>query len=336
MVWLRSVAAGRVNRGEDPLPRPLHTSKPDDDDRLITAAILYYQADRSQDDIARHLGVSRPTVSRLLARARQIGVVRIEIVPLRVDLALAEHLRERLTLRSVHVAPGHADPDDPAPVLAGRVDDALDAAGLQAGDVVVVSWGRAVHSLGRYRLKPRTGVVVAPAMGGSTEDRPWFQANEIARHWAAALGGTPRYLHAPAYVSPALKRSLLREEGVRSTLDLWEVASAAVVGVGAWPKGDASLVAAGSPPISVITDAVGDAAARFFAEDGTLVHYPEESRLLAVTAERLRRIPHVVGVAAGVDKVRAIVGAAQARLVSSLVLDAVTARAVAAHLDGRT
>jgi DNA-binding transcriptional regulator LsrR (DeoR family) len=314
--------------------KPLNTYEPDADEPLVTAAIMYYQAGRSQEQIARHLGVSRPTVSRLLARARELGIVRIEIIPPSVDPNLAKDLQERLRLKGVHIAAGLADPDDPAPVLAGQLDDALAGLGLQAGDVIVVSWGRAVHSLARHELTPQPGVVIAPALGGSTEDRPWFQPNEIARQWAAALAGTPRYLHAPVFVSAALKRSLVQEEGIRSTLDLWETATVALVGIGAWPKHDPSLVAAGIPADDpAIADAVGDVVGRFFTEAGTLVQYSEEPRLLAITVDRLRRIPHVIGIAAGVDKARAIVGAARAGTINTLVTDTVTARAVAARLD---
>ena len=322
------------NQARSPLPRPLHAYEPDQDEPLVTAAIMYYEAGRSQEQIARHLGVSRPTVSRLLGRARQLGIVRIEIVPPTLDPSLASHLRDRLELQAVHIAAGLADPDDPAPVLAGRTNEALADIGLRAGDAIVVGYGRALHSLVHYQLIPRPGVLVAPALGGSSEDRPWFQPNEMARQWAAALGGTPRYLHAPAFVSPALKRSLVQEETIRSTLDLWETATVAVLGLGAWPEHDPGLAAAGFPPDDpAIADAVGDVAGRFFTEDGTLADYADEARLLAIAAERLRRIPHVVGIAAGLEKTRAIVGAARARLINTLVTDAVTARAVVDRLD---
>jgi DNA-binding transcriptional regulator LsrR (DeoR family) len=316
------------------LARPLHVYEPDQDEPLVTAAIMYYEAGRSQEQIARHLGVSRPTVSRLLGRARQLGIVRIEIVPPTLDPSLAGHLRDRLGLRAVHIAAGLADPGDPAPVLAGRTNEALADIGLRAGDVIVLSYGRALHSLVHYQLTPRPGVIVAPALGGSSEDRPWFQQNEMARQWAAALGGTPRYLHAPAFVSQALKDSLVQEDAIRSTLDLWDTATAAVVGIGAWPKHDPSLAAAGFPPDDpAIADAVGDVTGRFYTEDGTLAHYADEPRLLAIAAEQLRRIPHAVGIAAGLEKTKAIVGAARARLINTLVTDAITARAVVDLLD---
>src|SRR6266436_2649604 len=46
---------------------------------IVTAAHLYYVEDRSQEEVAKQLGVSRSTASRLLAEARQTGIVRIEV-----------------------------------------------------------------------------------------------------------------------------------------------------------------------------------------------------------------------------------------------------------------
>jgi DNA-binding transcriptional regulator LsrR (DeoR family) len=72
---------------------------------------------------------------------------------------------------------------------------------------------------------------------------------------------------------------------------------------------------------------------RFFAGDGTLIHYDKEPRLLAISAEQLQHIPHVIGIAVGTDKAEAILGAARAGLIDALVTDTVTARAVAALLE---
>jgi DNA-binding transcriptional regulator LsrR (DeoR family) len=313
--------------------RVLSAYDPGEDEPLVTAAIMYYEAHRSQEQIARHLGVSRPTVSRLLARARQLGIVRIQIVPPTVDPAVADDLREKLKLRDVHIAPGLAEPSDPGSVLAGVLDEALDGIGLQAGAVMVIGWGRALYSLARSDLTPRPGIVVASALGGSDEDQPWFQSNEIVRRWAANLHGTARYLHAPAFVSAELKRSLANEEGIGSALDLWDEATAAVVGIGAWPP-DPDTVALGfSASDPAIQPACGDVVGRFFAEDGTLVHYDKEPQLLAIAAEQLQRVPHAIGVAVGAEKAHAIIGAARAGLIDALVTDTFTARAVAALLE---
>jgi DNA-binding transcriptional regulator LsrR (DeoR family) len=303
-------------------------------DLLVTAAVLYYDHNEPQQSIARRLDVSRPTVSRLLARARDLGIVRISIVPPTIDPALSERLRERLGLRAVHIAPGQAEESDPGPILADALGLGLDQAALLPGDVVVVSWGRAVHSLAHHAPRSFPGVLVAAGMGGNAGDRPWFQPNEIARTWAAEFGGLPRYLHAPALVSPRLHDSLLAEAAVRSTVDMWDKAKVALVGVGAWPKPDASYAAAGFPiDDPALADAAGDVSGWSFTYEGELVPHRDQRRLLGVSPQQLRRIPHVIGFAASPTKARAAIGAARAGLIKVLVTDSVTSRAIDAQLD---
>lgn len=48
--------------------------------RAYEAASMYYVQGETMEVIARHLGVSRSTVSRLLLRAKQVGIVRIELI----------------------------------------------------------------------------------------------------------------------------------------------------------------------------------------------------------------------------------------------------------------
>ncbi len=47
---------------------------------MVAAARLYYLQDATQPEIADRLGTSRPTVSRLLAGARGVGIVGVDIV----------------------------------------------------------------------------------------------------------------------------------------------------------------------------------------------------------------------------------------------------------------
>ena len=48
-------------------------------EQMTRAALLYYTLDKSQAEIADELGVSRPTVARLLQRAREEGIVEIRV-----------------------------------------------------------------------------------------------------------------------------------------------------------------------------------------------------------------------------------------------------------------
>jgi DNA-binding transcriptional regulator LsrR (DeoR family) len=301
---------------------------------LVTVARMYYEHDASQKEIAEQLGVSRPTVSRLLERAREAGIVRIEIVPPEIDVGLSERLRARLGLRAVYIAAGRAEESDPGPVLAEAVEHALDEARLTVGDVALVSWGRAVHSISRRLHRTYAGALIAPAMGGNAGDQPWFQPNDTVRILAERIGGQARYFHAPALLSSALYDTLLSEGQLDAILAMWARAKVSLVGVGAWPKPDPSYAAAGFPVDDpALEKAVGDFAGWSFTIDGSLVPYQDGRRLLGVTPEQLAAIPHSICLAGAVSKALPAIGAARARLYNVLVTDAPTARAIEEHLE---
>src|SRR3954468_18336186 len=122
---------------------------PADPDRqtLARVAWYYYRDNLTQAQIADRLHVSRPTVARLLERARQTGVVSINIDTTGGGgLALPQRLRERYGLQDVVVVP------QPAPASSGETTNSRIAlAGAQSlrrhltpGAVIGVGWGDTV------------------------------------------------------------------------------------------------------------------------------------------------------------------------------------------------
>ena len=103
---------------------PVSFYDPDEISRCITAA-RHYQAHRPRRRSPGNCGVSRSTVSRLLAQRPPARHRPDRDRPPTADPGLGKDLQERLGLRGIHIAAGLADPDDPAPVLAGRLNDAL-------------------------------------------------------------------------------------------------------------------------------------------------------------------------------------------------------------------
>ncbi|MBB3231750.1 sugar-binding domain-containing protein [Halomonas stenophila] len=78
-------------------------------DQAARAAWLSYVGGHTQDEIASQLGVSRPGVQRLLALARQEGLVKVHIDhPIAGCMALSEAIGERYGLEFCDVVP--ADP----------------------------------------------------------------------------------------------------------------------------------------------------------------------------------------------------------------------------------
>ncbi len=83
------------------------------DEQSIDALKLYYQQNLSQAEVAARLGISRPTVAKLLAHGRDRGFVTISIHDPRDEASeLAARLERCYGLSCVRVAHGHAMTED--------------------------------------------------------------------------------------------------------------------------------------------------------------------------------------------------------------------------------
>ncbi|MEO5651529.1 MAG: sugar-binding domain-containing protein [Marmoricola sp.] len=293
---------------------------------MHAAATLYYLKDGTQADVARALGVSRATVSRLLSEARRTGIVRIEVLDLAETppVSLARELAAALGLRAVHLAP----PSHQAVLrtaLATQVGVALAAAELQPDDVLLVSSGRTVWQAGLEVLPRFPGTIVTPMVGGQDEPEAWYQTNEITRLIAHQIGGQPAFLYAPAQPGPGLHDLLLEDPSTRRVLDLWTRAKCALVGVGAPPSTRASMPDFVPRDAPWLRTAAGDICTRFFDSDGQELSYPGSERLVATTYEMLRQIPHSIAVAVGESKIPSLLAASRAGWFNTLVTDTPTA-----------
>ncbi|WP_082490014.1 sugar-binding transcriptional regulator [Frigoribacterium sp. Leaf172] len=297
---------------------------------VYQAARLYYLDDVRQSEIAVRLAISRPTVSRLIAEARRSGMVRIDVMDPSVDetAVLAARLSAALDLRCVHVAPRtHAS--TLGTDLAASVTAAISDMGLAAGDALLVSLGRTIYDVARSGLlPPLPGVELVPTAGGQTEALPWFQTNEITRLAAESSGARPTFLFAPALPSPAMRATLDDDSTFRHVLGLWAGARGALLGIGAPTSSRPVLPQAVPADPALFADAAGDVCLNFFRADGSAIEFPGSGRMVRTSRETLAAIPFAVGVAVGRDKVTSIVGAARGRLITGLVTDAATARAV--------
>ncbi|MEV4889986.1 sugar-binding domain-containing protein [Nonomuraea sp. NPDC055795] len=296
---------------------------------MYTAAKQYYLEDATQAEIAASLGVSRATVSRLLTEARKQGIVEIRVHRPETleDGRLAAELAGFLGIQRVYLVPKVSGPKL-GPWLAPGLARALADTELEPGDVVLVSSGSTVYECAREGLGRFPGVTVAPAVGGQEEPQPWFQTNETTRILAEGLGGVPSYLYAPALPGPELFYSLQHEPSVRRVMDLWARAKCAIMGVGSAPLMRQVVPAFVPREAPSLNQAVGDVCSRFYDRDGEPVGYSGSERLVATSAEELRRIPHSIAVAVGTEKAAAIVAAAKGGYFNRLVTDATTAESI--------
>ncbi|WP_061978838.1 sugar-binding transcriptional regulator [Aureimonas sp. AU20] len=298
---------------------------------IHTVAKLHYESELSQVDIAKRLGLSTATISRLLQRARAEGIVRIEVRDLVSPDALGRDLVERLGLKQAAVV--EVPPGPSSGALAAPVGQMLLSCGLRAGSVVAIGWGRAIRAVVETGLPAIPGILTVPATGGMQQHAPHFQINEFARLAAETMGGAPHFLHAPYLPSAGAREAFLADPTIAGSVSLWERTAAAVVGIGLphsihSPATNSPDETAATPGERALRDAVGDVLRHYVRRDGSVTDWEGEGRMIAMSAEQLRRTPLVIGVAVGEAKAAAILGAARSGLISALATDPRTAEAV--------
>ncbi len=299
------------------------------DEQLLMISRLYYVDGLSQADVARMANVSQAKISRLLARARKKGLVRITVAEYDPrNRSLEEELQTRLGLRRavvIKVARG-------LPVEELRQSLAHFAAPWVAGmiqpeDVLAIAGGRAMQWLVEGMTPPpdAAGVTVVQAMGNIDANVGPYDALELGRIIAQRFGGTFLTLHTPAIVPDAdTRETLLALDTVHQVIKRLGTARMALVGVGTLQNSvfvERGVLTEKDFKTLTQAGAVGEICGRFFDSHGKQCDTPYRDRVVSIELDDLQRIDEVIAVVAGSDRTEAIRGALQGGLIKSLVID---------------
>jgi deoxyribonucleoside regulator len=301
---------------------------------LIDVATRHYLHGSSQIEIARDLSLDPSTISRYLKRARDEGIVQIEIVaPHRASVEMGRALARELGLARVIVAELRDEGDDAltavAAVAAQFISDQL-----RRGSRVGIAWGETLAAV-VARLEPGIveGLRVALLAGGLADARPGIQGHKLARQLTEIYPlSRATYLHAPSIVdSAAIGDAILADRSVQAALAVAARSELALLGIGNMAP-EATLLRASHLLDSdhealLAQGAVGSMNARFFNASGEPAGHLDR-RTVAISWSELAAIPTVIAVAAGESKAAAIRGAARTGCVDVLVIDEPTAAAL--------
>ena len=309
--------------------------KPGPDISTIYRIARYYYADGlSQDQIAGKEAVSRSQISRLIDRARELGMVKITLVPpssLRVE-ELARELAEVLSLRSATVVPvrNNASDKEISLAIATRAADCLPSM-LEDFDSVGLGWGYTVYKTAE--LLPRgLGMggkpFFVPLIGTSGDDNPNLQINTIIDRFGAAFRTKGLFVNIPCVRESGALFSRIEEQRIAILKERWGELDAVVIGLGASPSESPNLIdelPAEYKAELMRSSACGDILAHFFDVAGALFEAEHSYQLLAFDIARLCSLKRSICLAGGRAKGLGIAVAARAGFFSDLVTDECTA-----------
>jgi deoxyribonucleoside regulator len=299
---------------------------------IAKATWLYYHRKFTQQEVARELGLSRPSVMRLLRQATEQGLV---TVLLRVDvlqrLEASAQIRQQFGLKDVFLVPtANADAESDILRAVGKAAAMYLRAYLKPNQIFATAWGKTILEVGRaLDDHPVSGLVVVQSVGGLNTGG-FFNPSQVTSLFAEKLHARAYHLYVPALVANREAREiLLADPGVRAALDVARQASLFMVGIGVIGP-NATVIQSGFFDRAMMErlrarGAVGDISGHYFGMKGHHVTGDVDERLMGLSWEDLGRLNTVIAVACGPDKTEAILGALRTGLLDYLIIDDQTA-----------
>jgi len=317
---------------------PNRGASPEKVNDALRAAQLYFMQDLTMDAIAREMHTSRSSISRLLSFARESGLVEITIhSPTDRASRLQKAIRHSYDV-AAHIVPvpdhtSDVDRLERVSLSAARMLDGF----IDSTMTVGIAWGSTLTAISRHLIPHQLHDVEFVQLNGAgnLETTGIVYASEILRRFAETYSAVSQQFPVPAFFDdPATKVALWKERSTKRVLDIQRRMDVAVFGLGSPFAVVPSHVYIGGYLEKADYESleregvVGDVATVFYRADGSWRDIPINARATGPDFDQLRRVPRRIAIVAGVSKLASLRGALAAGLITDLILDEGTARAL--------
>lgn len=307
---------------------------------VSAVAYQYYVLGKKRSEIAQSLGLSPATLSRLLKRAKDEGIIEFRITePYLTCCQMEEFLRRKFGLKSVIVVPvpEHYRDDEEAIKKMTALEGARYIQRIiNDGDVIGLNWGGTMYHLIQYLNPCRKVPASIITMHGSIEHSlKKLQAKSLVRRAAMSFGGSTMITTYPGLSQTAEDHQRAMDDpDYRKLKEMYSKIDISVTGVGSiYPNYTSPLLTSGYLNEEETEEirqkrAVCDCLLRFFDEDGRECDTSLKDRTVSISVEEYKKIPTRIVVASGKRKALAVTAMLKGDLVDVLVIDRALAEAV--------
>lgn len=300
----------------------------DDEEIMLKVCNMYYYQHISQEKICKILGLSRPTVSRIIVNAHEKGIVKILIsaTPHRSQGELEQKIKDKYNLKEVIIINSNDDEKELYSDLGKATAEILEKI-LRNGNKIGISMGNTLSKIpSMITWNYFDDLTFVSMIGGVYNVDIKLHANQIASTMAKTFKGETLYLYAPAIVSSVeVKEVLLNERSIEKIFSYYEKLDIAICTIGALDN-DALSVESGyfdENTVSMLRNekVIGDICMQFFDENGDLAYKEYNERVVGMNIDMLKKVPYSLGVAGGERKASAVRAALKGGFINTLVTD---------------
>ena len=306
----------------------LHGEKHADERKLlIDVSVKYYLDNMTQSEIAKALYLSRPKVSRLLKKAKETGVVSIDINYTSDQTEyIKDELLKRFKVKNVRMVKTQRNYTETLVEIGKYAADVV-ANALFDGMTIGISWGHSVrNTVWQMKNLSYEGVKIVELFGAISYEMGDTNLLSIGMNLAQKIGANFYPIPAPIFVENQEARdALVKNPIISKSLDMIENCDLILTGLGAvdahvpqtlWD----SYVSDDLKQEILKKGGVGFLCAHFFDGDGHVLDLEINENIIGIKTETIGKQKMIV-VAGGERKSRAILAALRAGKIDTLVSD---------------
>lgn len=300
----------------------------------LKTAELYYIEKLSQKEIASILKISNVTVSRMLQRAKELGIIQFSIPESYCSsLILSKKIQSFFSLKDVIVVSGSFK-DIINKGLNIKQMTALEGARylqriIQENDILGIAWGKTMYYLINY-LNPcqkasTSFVTLHGNLGNHLEE---LESQSLVHRASMAFGGsqTAAFYYDGLLSSEEALRTIMKKTDIAKIYELLNKITISISGIGSfYPEPTSPLVNSSYLSKYELQElknekAYGDILLRFIDKNGNECHTSLEKRTLSISFEDYKKIPCKILVVSGEHKAHTLHAALQGGLADVLVI----------------
>lgn len=292
---------------------------------MLKTALLYYEEEATQSEIAKKLNISRPTVASLLHEAKEKGIVKITIQHNELQtIKLQESLMEKYGLKNVKITSKSLKDSKAA---AGKLCADLIEPMLKKITKLGIGWGSTLFEyVNQASLLNLDQLKITPLIGGIGLSEVRFHSNHLAFVLSEKYNCDVSYFYAPAIADTLeVKEALLNTELISEIIDEGKHVDLAILGVSDPIRSSTykklKYISKEEAALLKSEHAIGDIGSTIFTADGTPLKKGFSQRLLGIELKDIKKIPRVVIVATGKEKAESIQALLNMNVITDLVID---------------
>jgi DNA-binding transcriptional regulator LsrR (DeoR family) len=299
---------------------------------LLEICEMFYIQGKSQKEISAILNISRPQVSRFIAKAKEENLISIKLnYPNIEENNYQNKICKKYNISEVYIYDiGQNENSDSIELLAEASKELFNII-VKNNQTVGIMAGRTVELLSEKIEKSKNrGLTFIPLCGGLTINGKTWQANNICQQFAKKTNGNCYMLNAPNYFTQeATKVALLNEESIQKVMKMGRNCDVALLGIGSVNTNSTGILASGlsKKELEILKNegAVANICCSYINKFGEVINSSIANKILGHSILELTKTKKVA-IATGDEKLEAIKAVLRGEFVDVFITSLETAK----------